>query len=208
MTREVRPSSRSRLSMIWSRSFPQARSLAAIIEAMLPSREAFAELPPASRYLMTGLRVSIVLTGIAAIAAILALKVSVMAPSTSFGGRSSTVSSGEARGKKAYDHVTARPVFARMRQAPIAVVDTSSDATPPTASPAAAALDSNIVLRGVLISGSLQKAFITSAQNPVGRWIQVNGDIEGWRLIEVKPEQVTLEGQGQTLALKRSVALK
>ncbi len=208
MTGEVRQSRRVQLATIWSRSFPRARSLAAPIEAILPSREAFAELPPASRYLMTGLRVSIVLTGIATIAAILALKVSVMIPSTSLGAGSSTVSTSEARGKKAYDHVTARPVFARMRQAPIAVVDASADAASPTVSPAVAALDSNIVLRGVLISGSLQKAFITSAQNPMGRWIQVNGEIDGWRLIEVKPEQVTLEGQGQTLALKRSVASK
>lgn len=208
MTGEAVQGSRSQRAMIWLRSFPRARSLAAPIDAMLPSRDAFAELPPASRYLMAGLRLSIMLTGIVTIAAILALKVSVMAHSTSFGAVSSTVSTGKAREKKAYDHVTARPVFARTRQAPIAVIDTPADAPPPTVNPAVAALDSNIVLRGVLISGSLQKAFITSAQNPSGRWIQVDGDVDGWRLIEVKPEQVTLEGQGQTLALKRSVLSK
>ncbi|MBK3665369.1 hypothetical protein JJE66_29570 [Bradyrhizobium diazoefficiens] len=151
---------------------------------------------------------SIALTGIATVAAMLAVKVSVMAPSASLGAGASTIPTGEAHQKKLYDHVTARPVFARMRQTPIGVADTSADAAPLTGSPPVAALDSNIVLRGVLISGSLQKAFITSAQNPVGRWIQVNGEIDGWRLTEVKPEQVTLEGQGQTLALKRSVAGK
>ena len=208
MTREALQGRLSQLTMIWSRSFPRARSFGAPIEAMLPPREALAELPPASRYLVTGLRLSIVLTGIVTITAILVLKVSVMAPSTSLGVGSSTVSTDKAREKKAYDHVTARPVFARTRQAPIAVVDTPADAPPSTVSPAVAALDSNIVLKGVLISGSLQKAFITSAQNPVGRWIQVDGEIDGWRLIEVKPEQVTLEGQGQTLALKRSVSSK
>lgn len=205
MTREILQGSLSQLAMIWSRSFPRARSP---IEAMLPSRKAFAELPPASRYLVTGLRLSIVLTGIATMTAILALKVSVMAPSTSLGAGSSALSADKALEKKAYDHVTARPVFTRTRQGPIAVVDTSADAPPLAVSPAVAALDSNIVLRGVVISGSLQKAFITSAQNPVGRWIQVDGEIDGWRLVEVKPEQVTLEGQGQTLALKRSVSSK
>lgn len=208
MTGEAVQGSRAQRAMIWLRSFPRARSLAAPIDAMLPSKNAFAELPPASRYLMTGLRLSIMLTGIVTIAAILALKVSVMAPSISLGAVSSTVSTGKAREKKAYDHVTARPVFARTRQASIAVIDTSADASSPTVNPAVATLDSNIVLRGVLISGSLQKAFITSAQNPSGRWIQVDGDVDGWRLIEVKPEQVTLEGQGQTLALKRSVLSK
>lgn len=208
MTGEAVQGSRAQRAMIWLRSFPRARSLAAPIDAMLPSKNAFAELPPASRYLMTGLRLSIMLTGIVTIAAILALKVSVMAPSISLGAVSSTVSTGKAREKKAYDHVTARPVFARTRQASIAIIDTSADASSPTVNPAVATLDTNIVLRGVLISGSLQKAFITSAQNPTGRWIQVDGDVDGWRLIEVKPEQVTLEGQGQTLALKRSVLSK
>ncbi|HXH44056.1 MAG TPA: hypothetical protein VNK51_09445 [Bradyrhizobium sp.] len=208
MSGEVRPGSRSRLAMIWSRSFPRARSLAASIGAILPSREAFTELPPASRYLMTGLRVAIVLTGIVTIAAILASRVSVVMPSTSSEAGSSTVSTGESREKKAYDHVTARPVFARTRHATSAVVDTPADPPATIVSPAVAALDSNIVLRGVLISESLQKAFITSAQNPVGRWIQVDGEIDGWRLIEVKPDRITLEGQGQTLALKRSVSSK
>jgi hypothetical protein len=74
--------------------------------------------------------------------------------------------------------------------------------------PALPVLDQNIVLRGVYINGTSAKAFLTSTENPNGGWIAVNGEIAGWRLVEIKPEQILLEGQGQKLAVKRSVVAK
>lgn len=204
MTVEVSRS--SHFNSMWSQRILPMRAVAAFIQARLPSGEQLAELPPASRYLLAGLGGLIVLVFIATVAAIITVEVSAKVQSSWFETRASTTPN-EGRHNRIYDHVTARPVFARNRQA-TAVTYTPESVGPSMNTPAAAALDPNVVLRGVLISGPLEKAFITSPQNPTGRWVQLNGEIDGWRLTQVKPGQVTLEGQGQTLALKRSVVGK
>jgi hypothetical protein len=64
-----------------------------------------------------------------------------------------------------------------------------------------ATLDSGLTLKGVFMSEGVAKAFLVSAQNPIGVWVEVNGQIDGWRVAAVTPEHVILEGQGDKLTV-------
>ena len=50
------------------------------------------------------------------------------------------------------------------------------------------------------------KAFLLTTQNPVGVWVQVNEEINGWRVAAVSPDQVVLEGQNQKLVVPLNVS--
>jgi len=62
-------------------------------------------------------------------------------------------------------------------------------------------LDQNIILKGVFMSGAVAKAFLISAQNPLGVWAQVNDEVAGWRVLAVKPGEVLLEAQNENLVI-------
>ena len=47
------------------------------------------------------------------------------------------------------------------------------------------------------MNGEQAKAFLTSSDNPVGGWIGLNEQWSGWRLSEVKPNEIVLEADGQ-----------
>jgi hypothetical protein len=66
-------------------------------------------------------------------------------------------------------------------------------------------LDQNITLKGVFMNGALAKAFLTSAQNPVGVWVQANEEIAGWRVVAVKQDQVLLDAQNEKLVIPLAV---
>ena len=51
------------------------------------------------------------------------------------------------------------------------------------------------------MSDGVAKAFLTSTQSPLGVWVELNGEIDGWRVAAVTPEQVVLEGQGEKLTI-------
>lgn len=183
-----------------SQALLRAGALGAVLSRWLPNKDEFAALSPASRYAILGLGALVVLVVVATVSAVVAVELSaadlpwlrprpVASPTT------------ESRNAETYSHIAARSVFARSRQAqPV-----SADNSLPPAPVAATALDQSMVLRGVFMSGPSAKAFLTSTQNPAGNWVHLNGEFSGWRLVDVKPEQVLLEGQGEKLALKLSV---
>jgi hypothetical protein len=51
------------------------------------------------------------------------------------------------------------------------------------------------------MSDGVAKAFLISAQSQLGVWVQVNGQIDGWRVAAVTPEHVVQEGQGEKLTV-------
>ena len=55
-----------------------------------------------------------------------------------------------------------------------------------------ATLDAGITLKGVFMSDGVAKAFLVTAQNPLGVWVQVSGQIDGWRVAAVHALIVTL----------------
>ena len=59
----------------------------------------------------------------------------------------------------------------------------------------------HVALNGVFISDGVAKAFLITTQSPVGVWVQVNGQIDGWRVAAVTPEHVVLEGQSEKLTV-------
>jgi hypothetical protein len=67
-------------------------------------------------------------------------------------------------------------------------------------------LDQGITLKGVFINGELAKAFLISAQNPLGTWVEANAEIEGWRVVAIKPDEVVLDGQNQKLVVPLHVS--
>jgi hypothetical protein len=62
-----------------------------------------------------------------------------------------------------------------------------------------ATLDPGMTLKGVFMSEGVAKAFLVTAQSPLGSWVEIDGQIGGWRLTAVTPDHVVLEGQGERL---------
>jgi hypothetical protein len=174
-------------------------SLVAMIlgRAELPGREELAELRPATRVLIVGLTAWIGLVGLATIIAVASVKVSTLSLPAWFGARASASPNTEIRLAGGFENILQRPLFSRSRQ--------GGSVTVPTAPPPPAVLDQNIALKGVFMNGALAKAFLTSAQEPLGLWVQVNGEIAGWRLVGVKPDQVLLDAPNEKLVVPLNV---
>jgi hypothetical protein len=166
--------------------------------AELPGRAELAGLRPATRFLIVGLTVWIGLVGLATVIAVAAVEVSSLSPSAWFGARASASASTEIRSPAGFENILQRPLFSRSRQAATVAVSTTPASLP-------AVLDQSIALKGVFINGALAKAFLTSAQNPLGVWAQVNEEVAGWRVVAVKPDQVLLHGQNEKLVVPLSI---
>ncbi|MDB5639691.1 MAG: hypothetical protein JWP51_4599 [Bradyrhizobium sp.] len=168
--------------------------------AELPGRGELAGLRPGTRLLIVGLTAWIGLVGLVTVIAVASIEISAMSFPAWFGSRASASPSTEIRSAAGFENILLRPLFSRRRQ--IATPATVSAPQPPLP----AKLDQNITVKGVFISGALAKAFLTSAQNPLGVWVQVDGEVAGWRVVAVKPDQVLLDGQNEKLVIPLSVS--
>ena len=167
--------------------------------AELPGRGELAGLRPATRFLIVGLTVWIGLVGLATVIAVASVEMSTMNLPAWLGTRASASPSVETRSAAGFENILQRPLFSRSRQAASAKVPTM----PPPSLPVR--LDQNITLKGVFMNGALAKAFLTSAQNPVGVWVQANEEIAGWRVVAVKQDQVLLDAQNEKLVIPLAV---
>lgn len=114
---------------------------------------------------------------------------------TWFGRSSPAAKASDARAAAGFENIVQRPLFSRNRQGFVAA---ELAAAPP---PPMATLDAGITLKGVFMSDGVAKAFLVTTQTPLGVWVQVNGQIDGWRVAAVTPEQVVLEGQSEKLTV-------
>jgi hypothetical protein len=166
--------------------------------AELPSRWALDGLRPATRLLIVGLTAWIGLVGLVTVIAVASVAISTMSFPAWFGSRASASPSTEIRSAAGFENILLRPLFSRSRQAAVAPTVSASPSLPVT-------LDQGITLKGVFINGAMAKAFLTSAQNPVGVWVQVDEEIAGWRVVAVKPDQVLLDAQNEKLVIPLSI---
>ena len=168
----------------------------------IPSRRQLSTVAPLKRGLWLGL---VALTAFAIVAPILAiasleLAIASQSGSVSSGGRTQA---GRDAHVETYDNILQRPLFSRSRQVlAVAVAPAVADAPVP---PARTTLDPGLALRGVFMNGEQAKAFLTSADNPVGGWVGLNEQWSGWRLSEVKPNEIVLEADGQRQTLPLTV---
>lgn len=175
-----------------------ASGLAAMLgRSDLPSRSELAALRPATRVLIAGLAGCIALVGAMTLIAMISLEVSTLTAPAWFGTSGPGAKSPGARAAAGYDNILQRPLFSRNRQ----VVVVPEPVAPAPAPSAVAALDPGMTLKGVFISDGVAKAFVITAQSPMGTWVEVNGQIGGWRVTAVTPDQIMLEGQGEKLTL-------
>jgi hypothetical protein len=180
------------------RSFA-SRAAMILGRAELPGRGELAALRPATRFLMVGLTVWIGLVGLATVLAVASVEMSTMSLPAWFGAPASASPSIEIRSAAGFENILQRPLFSRSRQAAAPAV-----ATLPSL-PVPVTLDQNITLRGVFMNGALAKAFLTSAQNPLGVWVQANEEIAGWRVVAVQHDQVLLDAQNEKLVIPLAV---
>jgi hypothetical protein len=167
--------------------------------AELPGRGELAGLRPATRFLMVGLTVWIGLVGLATGIAVASVEMSTMSLPAWFDAPASASPSIEIRSAAGFENILQRPLFSRSRQAAAATVSTLPSLPVPVT------LDQNITLRGVFMNGALAKAFLTSAQNPLGVWVQANEEIAGWRVVAVQHDQVVLDAQNEKLVIPLTV---
>jgi hypothetical protein len=176
------------------RQFATAGLAAMLGRTDLPSRSELMALRPATRVLILGFAAWIGLVGVVTISALISLELSTVTAPAWFGrtGPAAKASSSRAGG---FENIVQRPLFSRNRQGFVAAEPL---AAPP---PPMATLDSGLTLKGVFMSEGIAKAFLISAQSPLGVWVEVNGQIDGWRVAAVTPEHVILEGQGEKLTV-------
>jgi len=160
----------------------------------LPGRSEFTTLRPAMRFLMIALSALIGLIGLATAFAVAAVEMSATSVPAWFSARASASPRNEIRPSAGFEAILQRPLFSRSRQAAAAAVVATP---PPPVAPTI--LDQGITLKGVYINGVTAKAFLISAQNPLGMWVQVDEEIAGWRVVAVRPEQVLLNAQNEKL---------
>lgn len=177
------------------RQFVAARLAAMLGRTDLPSRSELTALRPATRVLILGFAAWIVLVGVMTLSAVISIELSTVTAPTWFGSRSPAARASEARAAAGFENILQRPLFSRNRQGFVAAEPV---AAPP---PPMATLDSGITLKGVFMSDGIAKAFLITTQNPVGAWVQLNGQIDGWRVAAVTPGHVVLEGQGEKLTV-------
>ncbi len=159
----------------------------------------FAELRPATRFLMIGLTAWIGLVVLATAVGVATVEISAMRFPAWYGGETSP-STSEIRPASGFENILQRPLFARSRRgAPVAV---SPVAPPP---PVAPQLDRNITLKGVFINGARAKALLIYTQEPLGAWVQASDEISGWRVSEIGPDQVLLEAANEKLVVPLGV---
>ena len=176
------------------RQFAASRLAAMFGRTDLPSRSELAALRPATRVLILGFAAWIALVGAMTLSAVISLELSTVTAPTWFGRSGPVAKASEARAAAGFENIVQRPLFSRNRQGFVA-------AEPAAAPPPMATLDAGITLKGVFMSDGVAKAFLVTAQNPVGVWVQVNGQIDGWRIAAVTAEHVVLEGQGDKLTV-------
>lgn len=164
-----------------------------------PGRAEFARLRPAMRFLMIALSAWIGLIVLATVFAVMAVEMSTISVPGWLSARASASTRNEIRPSAGFEAILQRPLFSRSRQA-VAVVGDAPPSPVVTTTP-----DQGITLKGVYINGAIAKAFLISAQNPLGMWVQVDEEIAGWRVVAVKPEQVLLDSHNEKLEVPLSV---
>ena len=176
------------------RQFATARFAALLGRTDLPSRSELMALRPATRVLILGFAAWIGLVGVVTISALISLELSTVTAPAWLGRTGPAAKAANARGG-GFENILERPLFSRNRQGLVAAEPV---AAPP---PPMATLDSGLTLKGVFMSEGIAKAFLISAQSPLGVWVEVNGQVDGWRVAAITPEHVVLEGQGEKLTV-------
>ncbi len=170
-----------------------ASSLTSLLgRADLPGMGEISALRPATRVLLAGFSGWIILVFLVTIAAVVSVEMSTVSLPEWLGVPSSGSRGAAARPPASLDNIVQRPLFSRSRQGEAPVT-----APVLAAAPAPAMLDQDITLKGVFISGPLAKAFLLSSQNPLGIWVQTDGELFGWKVVSIQPDQVVLQAQGQ-----------
>lgn len=163
----------------------------------LPSRSELAALRPATRVLIVGLAAWIALVGAVTLGAMVSLELSTFTAPAWLGGSGPALKASGGRAAAGYENIVQRPLFSRKRQVFVAP-EPVAPAPPP---PVVATLDPGMTLKGVFMSEGVAKAFLVTAQNPLGTWVEIDGQIGGWRVTAVTPDHVVLEGQGERLTV-------
>ena len=176
--------------------FAASRLAAMLGRADLPSRSELTALRPATRFLILGFVAWIGLVGAMTLSAVISLEFSTVTAPAWFGRSSPAAKVSNARAAAGFENIVQRPLFSRNRQGFVAPEPAAAAPPPPMAT-----LDAGITLKGVFMSDGVAKAFLVSAQNPLGVWVQASGQIDGWRVAAVTPDHVVLEGQNEKLTV-------
>jgi hypothetical protein len=176
--------------------FVAARLAAMLGRTDLPSLSELTALRPATRVLILGFAAWIGLAGVMTLSAVISLELSTVTAPTWFGRSGPAAKASEARAAAGFENIVQRPLFSRNRQGFVAAEAVAAPPPPPMAT-----LDAGITLKGVFMSDGVAKAFLVTTKSPLGVWVQVNGQIDGWRVAAVTPGQVVLEGQGEKMTV-------
>lgn len=98
----------------------------------------------------------------------------------------------------AYNQILAQPIFLRTR-APF--VAPPPPAPPAPVAPPIAQTDPGLVLGGIMMSGNIRKAYISSRADPQGTWVGEGEIFMGWKVQSIDSTSTKLRQQSRTIEL-------
>jgi hypothetical protein len=159
----------------------------------LPPRSEFAQLRPGLRLVIVGLAAWIGLVGVVTLTAVVSMEISsISAPGWLRIGALPAAAGPRSQARS--EDIWQRPLFSRNRKLIAAAQSV-------VASPPPQVREQNITLKGVFLDGTTAKAFLTSPEFPFGSWVALNGEIAGWRVASVNPDQVVLGADDEKLVI-------
>jgi len=161
----------------------------------LPKRSEFAQLRRGLQLMIIGLAGWVGLVVAATIVAVLSVEASIVSAPAGLGTRASAAGAVDAGSRAGFENISQRPLFSRSRTPVAVVLPVALPAPPPPLR------DRDIKLKGVFIDGTITKAFLTSTESPFGSWVGLNGEIGGWRVEAVTPDQVVLNASDEKLII-------
>ncbi len=105
-----------------------------------------------------------------------------------------------------FSETFARPIFLPTRRPFVAppeeVLPPEIDAALMTLPQAAAPDASVLVLKGIRLNEGSQQALVLSAASPTAQWLSLGSEIEGFRLVDIGDDRVTLEAGPKRVEIK------
>jgi hypothetical protein len=106
-----------------------------------------------------------------------------------------------------FAEAVARPLFRKSRRPfdPSKVPLVQPTPAPVVAMPqpeAPAPQTMQLSVKGIVLSGSAQLALVASPELPDGQWLAKGSEINGWRIMEIRNEEVSIASAGNSVTLK------
>lgn len=99
----------------------------------------------------------------------------------------------------AHREILVHPIFSRSRAPYVPPAPPAPKSGPP---PPAVFIDPGLVLGGVIVNGTVKKAYLFQKTNQSGAWVAEGDEFVGWRVQSITPEVARLEKETHVIEVR------